>query len=138
MTRSEFSRQWWTHCLNHNEWSVLTTIRPMPECESIWWYNQSVLTSWRLSSTGFRHLCSIPNLGVHKKAWSLMLLHTPALLMKLQKIQCPWYLSSHRNFDGKNYMTNLVLFGEQENMWMTLCDGDLERFLKTWTVDNKQ
>ena len=136
MTRSEFSLAWWNYCVLHNAW--YTAMKgTCAEFERVWWQHPTG-PSWRLTDFGHKHLSKLTKFVSHRQSWEMLVLHTPSLLMKTKKLQCAWYVKAHSDRNGKSYFTELTLFGEKEIVWMTLCGGDLEQFLNTWTVDNTE
>jgi hypothetical protein len=131
MTRDEFHQQWFDYCDQQKFWSRTVPNNPI-DCKYLWWENP-VSRSWRLTAEGCLVLSRIPHLAEHKQRWATDHMYTSALVMKASKIQCPWFMGISTHIDNVRYIASLVLFGEKENMWMTLCGGDLAQFLNTWT-----
>jgi hypothetical protein len=127
MTRTEFTEQLWA------EDSQL----PMKLATNLWWWNPNLHDSLQLTFAGCKQIVSSPRFSPRMRRWSQHHVENSRAYLQLIKLRCPWAVEVFGNAHSGNYIGALWLYGETENMWMTMCDGDMSRFLTTWVVDDK-
>lgn len=98
------------------------------------WYRKSPDT-WRLSDLGYWYLLH----SKYQPALKIVpnLTTTPGLILKLSRLQCPWFIHSTgimQNSKRTEILVEFAIFGDKEVMWLELCGRDLVKFLDTMTT----
>ena len=130
MSRDEFTKTWWNWCVEHNAWYKNQQLS-LNQAGVYWWFTCWVPNNWHLSRKGFEQLDRYPFEQHRVHQWECCILNNSHLVLELSKLQCPWDVDTDR-INGQQHVVSLWLYGEQENMWMSLCGGDVWHFLNTW------
>lgn len=130
MTREEFTDHWWRWSNEHQLWYKRKPVT-LEQAQNFWWFNPWIANNWRLSRKGFEQLNQHPFDQQQIQSWDMSLLYNSTITLKLSRLHCPWDLDLDR-VSGREYVVTLWLYGEQENVWMNLCGGNVSNFLDTW------
>lgn len=128
MTRTEFTEQLWA-----DDDSQL----PIKLATDLWWWNPKLPDSWQLTFAGCKQIVSSPRFSPMMRRWPQNQVENSRTYLQLIKLRCPWGVEVFGNAHSGHHIGALWLCGETENMWLTMCAGDMSRFLTTWVVDDK-
>jgi len=128
MTRTEFTEQLWA-----DDDSQL----PIKLATDLWWWNPKLPDSWQLTFAGCKQIVSSPRFSPMMRRWPQNQVENSRTYLQLIKLRCPWGVEVFGNAHSGHHIGALWLYGETENMWLTMCAGDMSRFLTTWVVDDK-
>jgi hypothetical protein len=105
----------------------------LDQANGLWWFNPATTVNWRLTDWGTDQLLIMANGLPAMQPWDCWELYNPQLIIKLSRLQCPWDIDITRDpVSLKEYVVTLYLQGDEVNVWMNLCGGNIGNFLNTW------
>ena len=131
MTRAEFTQQLWQRSAEVDLWYKKTRLS-LEQAVNCWWWNPQLEDHWRLTSFGEYQITRLPEFSQNFQSWEIWCPHTSRINIMLGRLKTPWTVSLAMDNQRTKHVCQLLLYGTEANMWMSLCGTDLERFLTTW------
>lgn len=130
MTREEFTRDWWEYCQQNRKWAKKQELS-LDVAHKRWWAKIRLTNYWLLSESGFEQLEQFGFRNQFFRYWPISMPKTGSLILKYTQWRFPWYEGVVK-YRGQEHLTGFYILGDAPNTWMTLCNGDILKFLDTW------
>lgn len=131
MTRQEFTQQLWSQSIEQICWHKDIFLN-LDQATYSWWWNPSMRDHWRMTTYGLNQIRQLPKFKANLRSWEVNEPYTSRTSIMLGRLNCPWSMTVADDPRLTTCVCQISLYGEEANMWMGLCAGNLNQFLKTW------